>query len=186
MPHHASRRGAADMGTILMIVAFAVIGGFMFWLNGEAAEERALREVVEEEMPEEPVGPTVAEVMLGDIENGFNADDHVGETIRTPRMEVASLLGTQGFWLNTPSGPFLVSWSPELLAEGVTVSQGDQVVVTGEMRTVDLSAIEAWAAQGSISENDRIVAEFATHLVRAETVEVQGGGMDGGDMDSGN
>lgn len=181
MPHHASRRGAADMGTILMIVAFAVIGGFMFWLNGEAAEEHAAREVVEE-TPEEPVGPTVPEVMLGDVANGFNADDFVGETVMTPTLEVASLLGTQGFWVNTPSGPFLVSWSPELLAEGATVSQGDRVVVTGEMRTVDLSAIEAWAAQGSITENDRLIAEFATHLVRAESVEIQGGGdsMDGG------
>lgn len=180
MSLNSSRRGAADMGTILMIVAFAVIGGFMFWLNGQAAEERALREVVEE-TPEETVDPTIPEVVLGDIENGFNADDYVGQEITTPAMEVASLLGTQGFWLNTAAGPFLVSWSPEMMAEGMTVSQGDRVIVTGEMRTVDLSAIEAWATQGSISENDRIVAEFATHLVRAASVDVQDGGdsMDG-------
>lgn len=181
MSHNASRRGAADMGTVLMIAAFAIIGGFMFWLNGQAEAERAAREVVEE-IPEETVDPTIPEVRLGDVENGFNADDFVGQTVTTPTMEVASLLGTQGFWVNTPSGPFLVTWSPALMAEGRTINQGDRVNVTGEMRTVDLSAIEAWAGQGTISENDRIVAEFATHLIRAETVTVQEGGnqMEGG------
>lgn len=177
MSHNASRRGAADMGTILMIAAFAVIGFFMFWLNGQAADERAAREVIEE-TPEETIDPTIPEVRLGDIENGFNADDFVGQTVTTPTMDVASLLGTQGFWVNTPSGPFLVTWSPELMAEGATVNQGDRVVVVGEMRAMDMSAIDAWATQGTITENDRIVAEFATHLVRAETVQVEDGGAD--------
>mgnify|MGYP001303264775 CR=1 FL=1 len=40
MSDNVSRRGAADMGMLLMILAFAVIGGFMFWLNGQAAAER--------------------------------------------------------------------------------------------------------------------------------------------------
>ena len=41
MPDIASRRGAVDMGTVLMVVAFAVIGGFLYWLSGQAAAERA-------------------------------------------------------------------------------------------------------------------------------------------------
>ena len=47
MADNASRRGAVDMGTPLMILAFAVIGGFLYWLNGQAAAERAL-DIVED------------------------------------------------------------------------------------------------------------------------------------------
>ena len=48
MVQQASRRGAADLSMVMMILAFAVIGGFMYWLNGQAAIELAEREVVEE------------------------------------------------------------------------------------------------------------------------------------------
>ena len=52
MPDNASRRGAADLGMPLMIVAFLVIGGFMWWLSGQAEAERAALEVVEAEAPD--------------------------------------------------------------------------------------------------------------------------------------
>ena len=42
MAEKASRRGAVNLGTILMILAFGVIGGFMVWLSDQAAAERAL------------------------------------------------------------------------------------------------------------------------------------------------
>lgn len=173
MPHNASRRGAADMGMILMVAAFAIIGGFMFWLNGQAEAERAARAVVEEEMPEEPVNDGVPEVALGDVAAGFDADEYVGQEVRGANFEVASMLGTQGFWLNTPSGnPFLVTWSDALMAEGMSVNLGDRVTVTGEMTAMDVAVIGEWAAAETITENDRIVAEFATHYIVAESVEV--------------
>ncbi|SVA66701.1 uncharacterized protein METZ01_LOCUS119555, partial [marine metagenome] len=48
MVEQASRRGAVDLSVIMMILAFAVGGFFMYWLNGQAALELAEREVVEE------------------------------------------------------------------------------------------------------------------------------------------
>ena len=42
MADNTSRRGAADLGMLLMVLAFIVIGGFMYYLNVRAAEERAL------------------------------------------------------------------------------------------------------------------------------------------------
>ena len=41
---NASRRGAVDMGMPLMILAFIVIGGFMYWLSGQAANQVAVAE----------------------------------------------------------------------------------------------------------------------------------------------
>ena len=43
MADNTSRRGAADPGTALMIVTFAVFAGFLAWLSGQAANERALQ-----------------------------------------------------------------------------------------------------------------------------------------------
>ncbi len=37
MTEKASRRGAVDLGVILMVVSFAVIAYFLYWLNGQAA-----------------------------------------------------------------------------------------------------------------------------------------------------
>ena len=42
MVDNASRRGAANLGMPLMIVAFIVIGGFLYWLNLQAVEEQAV------------------------------------------------------------------------------------------------------------------------------------------------
>ena len=44
MADNASRRGATNLGTPLMILAFATIAGFMYWLNGQASYEMAARE----------------------------------------------------------------------------------------------------------------------------------------------
>jgi hypothetical protein len=180
MPDNASRRGAADMGMILMVAAFAVMGGFMYWISGEAAEERANRVVIEE--PVDEPDPGIPDVRLGDIEAGVDPADYVGQVIRGVGYEVASMLGTQGFWVATPSGnPFLVTWNEGLMAEGRSVTQGDTVTVEGEIRAMDPSAIAAWVIAETITENDQIVAEFATHYLRAQTVAVTGGPSAAGD-----
>ena len=64
MVQQASRRGAADLSMVMMILAFAVIGGFMYWLNGQAAIELAEREVVEEmDEAEDEVGDAADDAM---------------------------------------------------------------------------------------------------------------------------
>jgi len=171
MPDNNSRRGAVDMGLILMISAFAVMGGFMYWINGQAVAERANRVV--EEVPVEETNDGVPDVRLGDIQVGADAEDFVGQVIRGVGYEVASMLGTQGFWVATPSGnPFLIIWSDELLAEGASVGQGDIVTAVGEITVMDMAMIDTWATAETITDSDRIVAEFATHYLMAQDVEV--------------
>ena len=101
MPDNASRRGAVDMGMVLMIVAFATIGGFLYWLSGQAAAERAAAEVVEEtvdEMPDTGVPAVAGE----DIQ--MDATPFEGQEIRLATFNIASALGSQGFWLEMPNG----------------------------------------------------------------------------------
>lgn len=169
---NASRRGAADMGMPLMILAFIVIGGFMYWLSGQAAAERAARVV--EEVPEEEETTPMTGVALGEVTGvGVDMDAFEGETIRGEGYEVASLFGTAGFWVNTSTGnPFLVVYTEELRATGMTVAQGDYVNASGELLRMEISYLDEWLAEGLINDNDKIIGEFATHLVAADEVEV--------------
>jgi len=181
MPENASRRGAVDMGMPLMILAFIVILGFMYWLNVQAQADKASR-VIEEETPVEETSTGLAGIDLGEVVAiGSDPEAFVGETIRGVGYEVVSLLGTEGFWVNTAAGnPFLVAWSEEMRAAGVTVAQGDLVDVVGEMLRMEISYLDEWEAEGGITANDRIIAEFATHFVMAESVEVTGRANEGG------
>jgi hypothetical protein len=173
MPKNGSRRGATNLGTPLMIVAFVVIGVFLYWLSAQAAAERAQEEI--EEAPAEDTMSDVQTVAVGDLET--DATPYEGQELRIERANVASTLGDQGFWLETPSGnPFLVSMGPEVQAAGVSVTSGSPVTVIGTVHAMTDSVLTAWVEDGTIAENDRIVAEFATHFLEATDVRTSGGG----------
>ena len=173
MPDNASRRGAVDMGMVLMVVAFATIGGFLYWLNGQAAAERAAAEAMEEVVEEAP-DPGITTVAGEDIQ--MDATPFEGEEIRLAAFSIQQGLGTQGFWLGMPNGnPFLVSMSAEVMAEGLAVSAGSTATVIGVVHAMSDSTLTAWTEAGTISENDRIIAEFATHYIEASSVQVEGG-----------
>ena len=183
MPNIGSRRGATNLGTPLMIVAFVVIAGFLYWLSVQAAAEREMQAIEEAEAAAAAAEDTMATaqtVPVGDVE--ADATPYVGQEIRIAGTNVASLLGEQGFWLETPGGnPFLVSMGPEVQAQDIQVSPGSRVTVVGTVQTMDPSVLDAWVETGSIAEGDRIVAEFATHFLQATDVLVSGGGGGSGD-----
>lgn len=170
MTAQASRRGAVEMGTVLMIAAFAVIAGFLYWLSGQAAEERELG-VVEDTtsgMVDEYAGATP--ITAADIQ--FDATPLEGRLVRLEPQRVASLLGQQGFMLELSTGPFLVSLSDELRADSLGVQSGDVVRVTGTITPMTPEIAASWVESGTITENDRLVAEYAVHFLAAEDVDV--------------
>lgn len=166
MAENASRRGATDLGMPLMILAAVVLGGFFLWLYAQVQTERELA-IVEDTIgmgaEREAREPAMAGAELqGDI------TALVGQEVTVEPLPVASLLGTQGFWVELPNrNPFLVSLSAQLRADSVTVAMGDRVGVTGTVQAVNDSVLTAWTEAGTITENDRIVAEFATHFIEA-------------------
>lgn len=171
MADNASRRGATDLSMPLAIAAAVVIGGFFYWLNVQVRAERAL-DIVEDTMEADDMNaaPTITAAELrGDL------TALVGQEVTVEPLPVASLLGTQGFWLELPQQPFLVSLSDSLRMEGVTVQMGQQVSVTGTVHAVNDSVLTAWTESGTINENDRIVAEFATHFIEASGVRTAPG-----------
>ena len=84
-------------------------------------------------------------------------------------------------------GDFEVSMETGKVAKqatgSVVVTMGDTVAVEGVVMEMGELTLVAWSTAETISETDRIVAEFATHYIEAERVDVSGAA--GGADDSG-
>jgi hypothetical protein len=172
MTQQASRRGAVEMGTVLMIAAFAVIAGFIYWLSGQAAAERAL-DIVEDTvavaMDDDPYADAIP-ISASDIM--LDASGFEGDMVRLEPQTVLSLVGQQGFTLDFPTGPFLVSFSDDLIAEGMEIQNGDVVRVTGRIVAMTPEIAAGWQEAGRLTEGERMVAEFAVHFIEAVDIEV--------------
>ena len=121
------------------------------------------------------------EVDPADIQ--LDATPFEGQVITLRGLSVASNLGTQGFWLEMPNGnPFLVVLNADLMAQGAMATVGQQPTVSGTVLAVNDSVLDAWSMAGTISEGDRLAAEFATHYMDAAQVlnrEGAAGGSEG-------
>lgn len=177
MGDKASRRGAVDLGMPLMIVAFLAIAGFLYWLNLQAQAELAEKAAIAEEMAaEEAASEAMGEVVPGEA---LQTDPGIyeGQTVTVEGLNIASMLGSQGFWLELPNkNPFLVSMSEAVKAEGLSISAGGTVTVSGIVYAMGDSVLNAWSSAGSVGEGDRLAAEFATHYLEAQQVQVVAGG----------
>ena len=176
MTEQASRRGAVEMGTVLMIAAFAVIAGFIYWLNGQAAAERAL-EIMEDsiaaaEAAAERDDPFSDAIPISASDIMMDASGYEGQLVSLEPQTVISLVGQQGFMVDFPTGPFLVSLSEELIADGFGVEAQDVVRVTGRVTAMSPEVAGAWQEAGTITETERMVAEFAVHFIAAEEIQV--------------
>ena len=173
MGDKASRRGAVDLGLPLMIVAFLAIGGFLYWLNLQAQAELAAKAAIAEEIAAEEA----AKEALGDIIPGeaLQTDPgmYEGKVVTVEGLNIASMLGTQGFWVELPNrNPFLVSLAEAVKAEGLAFGAGTSVTVSGTVYAMGDSVLNAWSAAAAIGEGDRLAAEFATHFMEAAQVQI--------------
>jgi hypothetical protein len=179
MADNASRRGAANLGMPLMIVAFIVIGGFLYWLNLQAEAERA-SDLAEEAAVEEATEGLAGGTLVNAQDIQMDPSPFEGQEIRLEGMPVASGLGTQGFWIEMPNrNPFLVSMSEGVKAEGLAIVPGQEATVVGTIYAMSDSALSAWTAAGAVGEGDRLAAEFATHYLEATGVVFSEGAGDG-------
>lgn len=111
MATFGSRRGAVDsLNLPLMILAFLIVGGFLYWLSITA--EGTEVQIVEEE-PEEEVIPTSAIVAASDF--FASPTNYEGDTIEVTGARVASRLGPKAFWVGPDDNPYLVKIDETLL-----------------------------------------------------------------------
>lgn len=179
MGDRASRRGAADLGLPLMIVAFLAILGFLYWLNLQAQAERAAKEaaVAEEAAETGTVDVSTAVTILASDLQG-DVSSLVGSMVRVEQVPLVSTVGTQGFWIELPNrNPFLISLSEGARSAAASAAVGQSVTLVGIIRAMDATTLDAWSAAGTISEGDRLAAEFATHYL--DVILFQGAGTGG-------
>ena len=183
----ASRRGAANLGMPLMILAFVAMIGFLYWLRVQAREHEAeLQAAIEEQLAADSAEADLGAITIQATSIQMDASPYEGQVVKLEDVPVASGLGQQGFWLEMPNkNPFLVSMSEAVKAEGITVQPGEQATVVGTVRAMSDSVLNAWSNAGSIGEGDRLAAEFATHYIDAARVTVSAGSNTPGDGGSG-
>ncbi|MDZ7780405.1 MAG: hypothetical protein U5R14_10820 [Gemmatimonadota bacterium] len=174
MADKASRRGATNLGTPLMILAFAVIGGFLYWLNGEAAREMAEQQAYADSVAAAEEREANRPPVINPERIQMDASPFENDSITVESLPVASLLGEQGYWLEMPNGnPFLISVpSGAQVAGAGPLEEGANVSVTGDVLAINDSILTDWVDAGHIGEGDRLAAEFATHFIEATAVMV--------------
>jgi len=172
MAQNGARRGATNLTVPLMLGAFVLLAGFLYWLSITAVPTAA-PEIVEEEPEEVMMSATVVEPAA--LEAGANG--YVGLTVRLNDLNVASPVGSKAFFVDLPRTPFLARVGTELLAAGeVAPPTGQRVSLVGDVMEMNDSTISAWADAGDITENDRPLVEFATHYIEVLQIRLEDGG----------
>ncbi len=167
-----SRKGAGGASSmILMVLAFAGIGGFLYWLN-QSAEPSGV--AVDEEP--EAVATATGGTLVTFEQFAANPGGYAGQEISVPGVPVVSLLGAHAFWTELDvNRPFLVRVSPELVTQGLTFTQGATATIQGTVVQMTPTILDAWEAGGSFTDPvQRLEAEFAETFFDATAVDVTG------------
>ncbi|NNK64588.1 MAG: hypothetical protein HKO98_15425 [Gemmatimonadetes bacterium] len=176
MVQNGARRGATNVTIPLMLGAFALLAGFLYWLSIMAVPT-APPEITEEDAPavvlmeSQIVDPATFEV---------DPDGYTGVTVRLDGVNVAQAVGDRSFFIDLPRTPFLVHMGSDLVAAGETIpATGAPVTVIGDVVAMNDSIVSAWADAGEFADADRVLIEFATHFIEALQLAHDGGA--GGD-----
>ncbi len=144
-----TQKGSTGLSTVLIIIAVAMVGGFLLWLYRSA---RALEEEVTPVMVEE------AETMdLADLSQ--NPAASVGRIADIDAVSVLRSLGRGVFLVQLAAGAeggeggaFPVLMSPDLIARNTQVYGGDVVRLYGRVYSLNDSIRGQWVGAGAVNE----------------------------------
>ena len=177
-----SRKGAVPgLSVILMVAAFVVVGGFLAWLNVEAADTEVA--VVEDASGGADAlgGAPTVDVSV------FGADPmaHADGVIRINNVEAQSAVGTQAFFVDIGQPiPYLIRMGDRVAADGVVVASGATVSVVGQVYAMSDSVADDWVANGTLTEDDKILATIGSSYMEIVDIVIAAGaaaGDGGGD-----
>jgi hypothetical protein len=176
MANFGSRRGFADKLSLpLMILAFLVVIGFLYWLN-VTAEPTQVPIVEEVENPRDSGASAILDVsdFLGD------PGQYEGQLIEVTGARVSTRLGPQAFWIGPDDAPFLVKMGSDLVAAGTEILVEQSMTLVGTVQMMSDSAHATWDAEGAFpNEGDKVVAEFAIGSPFLEAISVGNPGGSG-------
>lgn len=179
MANFGSRRGFADKLSLpLMILAFLVVIGFLYWLNVTAEPTQV--PIVEEA---EDTRGSGASAILDVTDFLAAAGQYEGQVVEVTSARISSRLGPQAFWIGPDDAPFLVKMGSDLVAADTEILVEQTLNLVGTVWVMTDSAHAAWDAEGAFpNDGDKIVAEFA---IGSPFLEVTSVGDSGGSGDAG-
>lgn len=165
-------------GTNLIPVAVAVlaVGLFFGWV---ATREPPAAVAVEEPGDTTAVDDAAGQAtqiepdVLGQPEA---ARGLIGQNVELASVAVSDVLGPQMFWIELPSGPFLVKIDSAMVTAGSAVpAPGSNVRVVGRVLEKTTAVVDGWMASGVLANPDqRMLAEFGSTFIEARRVEPAG------------
>jgi hypothetical protein len=169
-----SRRGAANLATLLMVVSFAAMIGFLFWLGktAEGTPPMIMEDTDTSNLAGEEGAVDVTSPDLRTNASAFNA-----MFVRVSDVDVVSAVGSQAFFIEVgiagSSNPFLVKLDSALVARGQSLPRGT-VTVVGNVLAMTDSIVDAWISAGAVSEGERPVVDFSEYFIEASVIRGPG------------
>ncbi|HEX6308946.1 MAG TPA: hypothetical protein VFZ69_12200 [Longimicrobiales bacterium] len=172
---NTDRRGGSSW--IPVAVAVVAVAAFMGWLaTREPPESVAVRE------PGDTTADTLGGGAMGPaeaIDPGVlvqNSSSYVGRVVAIESVPVQDVLGARMFWIELPGGsPYLVRMDQANIAAGAPLpATGSTVRVVGTVRQKDAALIEQWATSDSLTDDQRMLADFGGTFIEARVVESAG------------
>lgn len=166
--------GTRGRNSILMAVAILSVGGFMYWINVEARATEVAVVEEDEQVEESAFALDVAVDTFGADPMAFD-----GTRVRLGPVVVPGVVGSSAFFIQIPGvngqpEPYLIKMDSTLIAAGMTVAMGDQLVVVGMVREMNEGVADQWVLDGVISEGEKIIVTFAVNFIEASEVVLAG------------
>jgi len=159
------RKGAAPAGTILMLVAFAAMAGFIYWLS-ISAEPTDIQI-----QPAEEVEQRESE-LLRITTDSFAVDPSmfVGQRVRLINLQSTNLISGEIFTVGLDAlGDYVIRMGEGPVSEGLVIFPGDNLHLNGTVRAMDQAEADSLVASGGIGEGQQeAVMINATYIVASE------------------
>lgn len=164
----AESSGFRGTSSLLMVVAVALMGGFLYWVYQEAQSvESSLQPAMQDTASTESEELTPAS-LAGDPEAA------VGRSASLDSVEVSESLGRGVFTVilaDTLDYPILMDG--QLIQRGATVYGGDRVTVEGQFYTLTDSIVEEWVSRGAVDSESRENLPAVASFMLADSLDIQ-------------
>jgi hypothetical protein len=186
MTHSGSRRGAANLAPVLMILSFLCMAGLLVWL-GKSAEESQQAVIMDESEETDSLEASAAPVTLGQLQT--SAEALLGQMVRVEGVPVTSQVGRGVFLIGggeASPNPVLVVLDSALIAAGDLAPAAGSVTIVGTVRERGDTDVDEWVESNLLTESGRAVVDPSTHWVHAHRVRPsEEGSAPGSDPEAG-
>ncbi len=166
-----TQRGSTGLSTVLIIIAVAMVGGFLLWLYRTSQSQ------------EEEVAPVMVEEGEGSLDLLALSQDpatSVGKVADIGEVAVIQSLGRGVFLVQLASveaegegSAYPVLMSPDLIAGNTQVYGGDVVSLHGRVYSLNDSIRAQWVSAGAVNEAAAGSIPGIVSFLFADSLEVQ-------------